>query len=238
MTTRGQANRAADRAADTAAANPAHRASVPAAPSSAPAPSLEAVGPLSTAEVARLDTSDLMEMAARAFRVRCSQDAVLATVCGELDRREDWRASGATSLGGLARVQHLGRFGRNGSDLCAVSVRGSSIDLPHLADGLADGQISLNLDKVRSVLGVATPHNEAGWAEAATELSCKDLRRPGALQAGSSSLASDAAGSTTNEIGSVQRCACTPSWPGSAAPLLRPGQAPYLRSRQRRRNRL
>ena len=46
-------------------------------------------------------------------------------------------------------------------------------DLPHLAAGLSDG--SLNLDKVRSVLGVATPHNEASWAEAATELSCKDL---------------------------------------------------------------
>ena len=111
-----------------------------------------------------------MEVAARAFRVRCSQDAVLATVCAELDRREDWRASGATSLGSWL-VQRLGV-----SDATARAysqVAEAVTDLPHLAAGLSDG--SLNLDKVRSVVGVATPHNEAGWAEAAAALSYKDL---------------------------------------------------------------
>ena len=47
-------------------------------------------------------------------------------------------------------------------------------DLPHLADALATGRVSL--DKVGSVLGVAKPENEAEWAEAAAELSFKDLR--------------------------------------------------------------
>ena len=46
-------------------------------------------------------------------------------------------------------------------------------DLPHLADGLSSGRLSL--DKVRAVLGVATPESEAGWAEAAGDLSCRDL---------------------------------------------------------------
>ena len=46
-------------------------------------------------------------------------------------------------------------------------------DLPHLAAGLSAGRVSL--DKVRSLLGVATPENEAGWAEAAAELSYRDL---------------------------------------------------------------
>ncbi len=36
-------------------------------------------------------------------------------------------------------------------------------------------RVALSLDKVRSLLGVATPENEAGWAEAAAELSYRDL---------------------------------------------------------------
>ena len=75
-------------------------------PALRPAPSLAPVAPLTTSAVARLGTEELMETAARAFRVRCSQDAVLATVCAELDRREDWRATGATSLVAWL-VQHL-----------------------------------------------------------------------------------------------------------------------------------
>jgi hypothetical protein len=46
-----------------------------------------------TTSAARLRTEELMEVAAWAFRVRCAQDAVLATVCAELDRREDWRTT-------------------------------------------------------------------------------------------------------------------------------------------------
>ena len=67
--------------------------------------------------MARLGTDELMEVAARAFAVRCSQDAVLATVGAELERREDWRASGATSLGSWL-VQQLGVSDGHGSGLC------------------------------------------------------------------------------------------------------------------------
>jgi hypothetical protein len=120
--------------------------------------------------VAGLGTRDLMEVASRAFRVRCSQDAVLARVCAELDRREDWRLSGATSLGGWL-TQHLGVSDATARGYAQVAEQVG--DLPHLADGLSAGRLSL--DKVRAVLGVATPETEAGWAEAAAELSCRDL---------------------------------------------------------------
>jgi hypothetical protein len=120
--------------------------------------------------VAKLGTDSLMEMAAQAFRVRCSQDAVLASVCGELDRRQDWRATGATSLGGWL-VQQLGVSDATARAYARVAEQVG--DLPHLAQGLSSGR--LNLDKVRSVLGVASPKSEAGWAEAAAELSFKDL---------------------------------------------------------------
>jgi hypothetical protein len=138
---------------------------------SVPVAPLEPVGPFTTAEVAALEATELMTVAAQAFRVRCSQDAVLATVCAELDRRQDWRASGATSLGSWL-VQHLGVSDATARAYSAVAEKVS--DLPHLAAGLSDGR--LNLDKVRSVVGVATPETEAGWAEAAGELSFKDLR--------------------------------------------------------------
>ena len=62
---------------------------------------LTPVAPMTTAQVSRLETGELMGLASQAFAVRCSQDAVLATVCAELDRREDWRAE----RGDLARVR-------------------------------------------------------------------------------------------------------------------------------------
>ena len=106
-------------------------------------------------------------MAARAFRA--AAPCGLATVCSaELDRREDWRATGATSLGAWL-VQQLG--------VCAATARAYSqvaehvSDLPHLGAGLLEGRLSL--DKVRSVLGVATPENEAEWAEAAESLGAR-----------------------------------------------------------------
>ncbi len=101
-----------------------------------PGSGLEPVAPLTTSEVARLGTEELMEVAARAFRVRCSQDAVLATVCAELDRREDWRATGATSLGSWL-VQHLGVSDATARAYAQVAEHVS--DLPHLAAGLSEG---------------------------------------------------------------------------------------------------
>ena len=131
---------------------------------------LSPVAPMTTAQVSRLEATELMSLASQAFAVRCSQDAVLATLCAEMDRREDWRDSGATSLGAWL-VQHLGVSDATARTYAQVSEKVD--DLPHLADGLSEGRLSL--DKLRAVLGVATPENEAGWAEAAAELSYRDL---------------------------------------------------------------
>jgi Domain of unknown function (DUF222) len=120
--------------------------------------------------VARLGTDELRELAARAFAVRCSQDAVLARVGAEVDRRQGWRASGATSLGSWL-VQQLGVSAATARAYAEVAAHVD--DLPQLAAGLAEGR--LNLDKVRSVLAVARPESEAEWAEAAGALSFKDL---------------------------------------------------------------
>jgi Domain of unknown function (DUF222) len=125
---------------------------------------------LSTAALARLGTEELRELAARAFAVRCSQDAVLASVGAEVDRRQDWRASGATSLGSWL-VQQLGVSAATARAYAEVASHVS--DLPHLAAGLAEGR--LNLDQLRAVLAVATPETDAQWAEAAGALSFKDL---------------------------------------------------------------
>jgi hypothetical protein len=130
----------------------------------------EPVGPLSTAALARLGTEELRELAARAFAVRCSQDAVLAAVGAELERREDWRATGATSLGSWL-VQQLGVSDATARAYAQVASHLS--DLPHLAAGLSEGR--LNLDQVRVVLAVASPESDAEWAEAAGALSFKDL---------------------------------------------------------------
>jgi len=111
-----------------------------------------------------------MDVVAQAFGVRCAQDAVLARACGELDRRQDWRASGAVSLGSWLMSQ-LGVSSGTARAYCAVSERVE--DLPHLSAGLSEGRLSL--DKVRAVLGVAEPENEAHWAATAAELSFVEL---------------------------------------------------------------
>ena len=124
---------------------------------------------LSTSEVARLGTDELMEAAARAFRVRCSQDAVLATCVpswiavrtGGRPGPRRWVRGWSSTSGSAPPPPGLPQVAEHVSDL------------PHLGAGLLEGRLSL--DKVRSVLGVATPENEAEWAEAAENLSVHDL---------------------------------------------------------------
>jgi hypothetical protein len=120
--------------------------------------------------VARLSDEEIFSLAQEAFALRSRQDALLCLLGGELDRRQTWRDSGATSLVAWLE-QHLGLSGASARTYASVGEH--LIDLPHVARALGDGQVSL--DKVRSLLGVATPENEAGWAEAAAELSYRDL---------------------------------------------------------------
>ena len=109
-------------------------------------------------------------MAEQAFAIRSRQDALLCLLGGELDRRESWRANGATSL--VAWFQE--RLGLSGGTARAYAAVGEHlIDLPHLARSLSEGHVSL--DKAKVLATVATPETDAEWAEAAGALSFKDL---------------------------------------------------------------
>jgi hypothetical protein len=58
-------------------------------------------------EVEKTSTADLMDEAERLGRVLSSALGALLTTLGELDRREAWRAEGATSSGAWL-TQRLG----------------------------------------------------------------------------------------------------------------------------------
>jgi hypothetical protein len=127
--------------------------------------------PMNAREVAGLSDEEIYSLAQETFVLRSRQDALLCLLGGELDRRQGWKASGATSL--AAWLQQ--RFGLSaGSARTYAKVGEHLIDLPHLAHSLARGQVSL--DKAKVLAGVARPQDDADWAEAAGELSFKDLR--------------------------------------------------------------
>src|SRR5580704_17368184 len=126
--------------------------------------------PMDASEVARLSNEEIFSLAEEAFALRSRQDALLCLLGGELDRRQCWRDSGATSL--VAWLEHhLGLSAASARTYASVGEH--LIDLPHVARALASGQVSL--DKAKVLAGVASPETEAGWAEAAAELSYRDL---------------------------------------------------------------
>src|SRR5580704_6412192 len=120
------------------------------------------VAPLSHAELARLSDAELMEEAAATSRALASLAGRLALVSAELDRREGWRADGATSLESWM-VERCGVSVPTAKAYATVGER--LFDLPHLAGALCEG--SLSFDKVRAVAGSASPERDAEWTEAA-----------------------------------------------------------------------
>src|SRR5580704_635163 len=81
--------------------------------------------PLDAGEVARLSDEEIVSLAEEAFALRSRQDALLCLLGGELDRRQGWRDSGATSL--VAWLEQ--RFG-----LSAASARTYAVLGEHLID--------------------------------------------------------------------------------------------------------
>ena len=107
--------------------------------------------------IATLSTSELMEEAAETSRHLASLAGRIVLLAAELDRREGWRAEGATSLEAwLSRTLRC---------LATATARAWShvgtrlFDLPKLADGLCAG-CSLSFDQVRAVVDAATPESE------------------------------------------------------------------------------
>lgn len=124
----------------------------------------------SAREVSKLSTERLMDMAVTTSRTMASLVACFVQVTAELDRREGWRLEGATSLEAWI-VERCGTSVPTARALAHVGER--LFDLPHLAAGLADGELSF--DKVRAVVDGATPETDRELAERAADSSVRDL---------------------------------------------------------------
>jgi Domain of unknown function (DUF222) len=124
----------------------------------------------SAGQLAASSGEELMELAAASARHMAAAAGRIALVLAELDRREGWRAEGATSL----QAWVAERFGVSASTAKALArVAGRVEDLPHLAATLAAGEVSF--DKVRAVADVATPESDRHLAAAASTRSLREL---------------------------------------------------------------
>jgi hypothetical protein len=127
--------------------------------------------PVSTiSSIAKLSTAELMEEAAASSRQLAALAGRIVLLAAELDRREGWRAEGATSLESWL------------AERCSVSaatarawshVGARLFDLPKLADGLCRGDVSF--DQVRAVVDAATPESEPAFLAQASECSVRQL---------------------------------------------------------------
>ena len=133
-------------------------------------PIVDRVSVPSAREVSKLTTEQLMDTAAKTSRMMASLTACFVQVIAELDRREAWRAEGATSLEAWV-VERCGTSVPSARALAHVGER--LFDLPHLATGLADG--TLTFDKVRAVVDGATPETDRELAERAADSSVREL---------------------------------------------------------------
>lgn len=120
--------------------------------------------------VEKTSTADLMAEAERLGVEIASRTGRLLAVVGELDRRQGWRCEGATSSATWS-VQRLGVSEATGRMWSHVADR--LWDLPHLAQGLRVGAISL--DKVRVVVDTATPETDAAILRQAQGCSVRQL---------------------------------------------------------------
>jgi Domain of unknown function (DUF222)/HNH endonuclease len=120
--------------------------------------------------VEKTSTTDLMDEAERLGRVISSTIGSLLSTVGELDRREAWRAEGATSSGAWL-TQRLGISEATGRLWSQVAER--LWDLPHLAQGLRVG--ALSFDKVRAAVEIATPETDAAVLRQAEECTVRQM---------------------------------------------------------------
>ena len=151
--------------------------------------------------IAKLSTSQLMEDAAETSRHLASLAGRIVLLAAELDRREGWRAEGATSLEAWLSE----RCNVSAATARAWSHVGSRLsDLPQLAGGLCAG--ALSFDQVRAVVDAATPESEHAYVAQASECSVRQLSElakvDAAVSASASTRPSNAA--TQHEMRSVR----------------------------------
>jgi hypothetical protein len=111
-----------------------------------------------------------MEETAATSRQLASLAGRIVLLAAELDRREGWRAEGATSIATWLAER---------CDVSAATARawahvgGRLFDLPQLAEGLCAGEISF--DQARAVVDAATPESEHTFVAQASECSVRQL---------------------------------------------------------------
>ena len=120
--------------------------------------------------VEKSSTTDLMDESERLGRVLSATLGAMMAVVGELDRREAWRAEGATSSGAWL-TQRLGVAEGTGRSWSQVAEK--LWDMPHLAQGLRVG--ALSFDKVRAAVELATPETDASVLRQAEECTVRQL---------------------------------------------------------------
>jgi hypothetical protein len=120
--------------------------------------------------VEKTSSNDLMDEAERLGRLLSATQGSLLTVVGELDRRQAWRAEGATSLAAWI-TQRLGVA--EGTARSWAQVAEKLWDMPHLAQGLRVG--ALSFDKVRAAVELATPESDASVLRQAEECTVRQL---------------------------------------------------------------
>jgi Domain of unknown function (DUF222)/HNH endonuclease len=124
--------------------------------------------------VAKMHTEEIMALAAESSRQMASLAGRIVLLLGELGRREGWRAEGATSLEAWI-VERCGVSVPTARAWAHVAER--LFDLPHLAAGLSDGEVTF--DKVRAVVDAATPETDADMKERARTCSVRELAQIG-----------------------------------------------------------
>ena len=144
--------------------------------------------------IATLSTSELMEEAAETSRRLASLAGRIVLLAAELDRREGWRAEGATCLEAWLSQR---------CNVATATARAWShvgtrlFDLPKLADGLCAG--ALSFDQVRAVVDVATPESEHAYVAQASECSVRQLGELAKADAAASASATAQRANAANE---------------------------------------
>ena len=104
------------------------------------------------------------------FRQKAAVEGAIVVLLGEVDRRQAYRAEGATS----AEAWAVERFGVSTPTARAyVHLAEKAWDIPHLIGGLCAGDLSF--DKVRAVAEVATPETDRQLGTEAAECSVRQL---------------------------------------------------------------
>ena len=133
-------------------------------------PDAAPVAPLTYTDVAHMSDEDLRTANDVEATLMATHQGRLAAIVGEIDRRQAFRADGATSTQAWL-VWRNGLSAATARSLVRVAQR--LFDLPSLAGALSGGGVSF--DKVRTVADVATPETDAEWTQKAEGLSVAEL---------------------------------------------------------------